>query len=754
MARDEIRYKGAVYAVESSLVSGGGTLYETKSLMCDSLEANTLAVTVSDPSRAITRFALNDPVEYWREGDKMGTFYLQTVERVGRAFYKLTAYSAVGRLMTMLHPGGMLTGQTAGEVIREICGDLPVLVQSVYEGRKLYNWLPYCKPNPDGSGNSARDNLAQVLFVIGAWLGVDADGVLRVEKLWDGYSCTIGPGRIHVDNCSVPYTAPVSAVEVTEHQWVRTDEAVTLFDGTAEKGDVVTFDEPAYDLVGDGVTVLESNCNYARLSAGTGTVTGKKYNHITRIVRRTVTPGAAENVVAIPDTSYLVSMVSVAAVAQRLAQYYACRETISADTNPHAGPPGAVVKLWHPWDDAYVQATIAERETSISGLLKAQTQALVGYVPPQPEGSQYFTGYVLLTEDTDWVVPEGVLAIHAVICGGGQGGWSGLPGGRAPVQKVQKSTTTSGAGDSKRTITKVYVTATLGGDGGEAGASGDGGKILVVDMDVTPGQALHAAIGLGGDGGEPGDESNPGSLGGDTTFAGRSSVSGSVYPSGYYDELTKTIYAAPGNAGVAGSNGSGAEQQNGSWVSVPGATITVDGVDYVPGTDNNSSIEDERGQANLGHGYKEAIAYGSYGGGPAYGANGNNGRQPSSGNISVTNTSAYARPVDGGKGATALPPPDETIPGKGGAGGNGGGGQGSFGEAEVYSTISGNAVSADLSIGAGGSSVLPASGSRGGKGAKGFVLIYYQTEQVIPTGPLRSSDGSWLISRDGRWLIT
>lgn len=700
MARDEIRYKGAVYAVESSLVSGGGTLYETKSLMCDSLEANTLAVTVSDPSRAITRFALNDPVEYWREGDKMGTFYLQTVERVGRAFYKLTAYSAVGRLMTMLHPGGMLTGQTAGEVIREICGDLPVLVQSVYEDRKLYNWLPYCKPNPDGSGNSARDNLAQVLFVIGAWLGVDADGVLRVEKLWDGYSCTIGPGRIHVDNCSVPYTAPVSAVEVTEHQWVRTDEEVTLFDGTAEEGDVVTFDEPAYDLVGDGVTVLESNCNYARLSAGTGTVTGKKYNHITRIVRRTVTPGAAENVVAIPDTSYLVSMVSVAAVAQRLAQYYACRETISADTNPHAGPPGAVVKLWHPWDDAYVQATIAERETSISGLLKAQTQALVGYMPPQPEEAEYYDTMIVVTAAQSVEVGTAKSARLVLMSGGqgGQGGHQGETGGGTPNAYWNYSRT--------------------GGEGGQPGDPGMGGKVLVVDIDTSGGGSIVIQVGAGGQGGAK--NGGDGALGGATTatYNGvtHTSDSGSSSEGGYIDQSTGNAYAQPGNEGFAGKAGGDGGQ------SKTGYRIGADGESFgdVPG-----------GQGGAGGGSSSSgvLTGGGGGGGASIDSPGGDGGAGSrlAGGI-------------GGIGGSAVNKPAAAIGiAQGGDGGNGGGGGGGRGQSHTGFVDIG---------GAGGD------GSEGGNGGPGVALIYLHSSAIIPTGPLRSSDGSWLISRDGRWLIT
>lgn len=747
MAVNEIRYKGVTYATDQDIWASSGELYETKALKCDSLEANTLSVTVSDSDRSIMTFKKNDKVEYWRDGKLMGIFYLQSVERVGPEAYTLYALSAVGLLMTRSHPGGIYTGETAGDVIRSICGSVPVLVESVYKDRKLYGWLPYVQP----PAASARDNLAEVLFALGAFLGVDRNGVLRVEKLWGGYSCTIGPDRIYADNCSVKVTDPVSSVEVTEHQWVKSTDEVTLFDGTATAGTLVTFSDPAYDLVGDGVTVLESGANYAVLSAGTGTLKGKSYNHLTRTVSRVVTEDAEENIVTIQD-AHLVSITNSADVSRRLAQYYRHRETIQVDTNPHAGPPGAVVQMWHPWDNQYVQATVAQRDTSISGLLKSGTDALVGFTPPQPETADYYDTRVILTGSGEWEIPVGVISYTRVLIGGGDGGWSGLRGSNAPLPDVINRTES----DSDRRIRIAVIPYSEGGAGGEPGAPGAGGKVLVETvLDAVPGTKITYSCGKGGAGGVySADGSVQGAVGGATTMGGSSSDDGSSSDAGYVDAGTGQVFATPGANGIAGSKGHGYSSVNDNYVDNPSPEIVVDGVAYTPGEDNDTSDEGGRGTwTSEPYGRVAWEWTGGLGGGAAYKANGSKGSANGWG--AATSSSASATGSSGGRGATALPPPKADAQyGKGGAGGNGGGGAGSNGVAMARQIIKSgvSASNAKLTVthpatGYGGA------GSNGGEGADGCIILFLHSTTTIKTGPLVEANHKWLLDSLGRWLI-
>ena len=416
MSLNTVKYKGELLAEDERISTDTpGVLGEYKELRADALEADTLDITVLSESGTIRNFKKNDKVEYFRSGSRVGVYYLQSVTRVGPKLYTLSALSAVGLLIVRPHRGGIYTGQTVAEVVAEICGDIPVLVETVYRGIKLYGWLPIA---------SARDSLVQVLFAIGAWLHTDENGTLRVQKLWNGTASIIGPGSVHAANIQVKYLDPVSAVAVTEHQYIAGTEDVTLFEGTAQQGDVIEFDEPAHTLTAEGFTVLESGANYAVLSAGTGKLTGKSYVHNRRVVTRTVTEGAAENVEEIADAT-LVSLVNSSAVAQRMASYYACREQLTVDVNPAAEHAGHVVSLWNEWDKQQTLACIASRETKISGLLKSHTSALVGFLPPQPESSEYFDERVILTGSGEWTVPEGVTSYTRVLIGGGQGGASG-----------------------------------------------------------------------------------------------------------------------------------------------------------------------------------------------------------------------------------------------------------------------------------------------------------------------------------------
>ena len=705
MASNEIRYKGAAYAVDGDIWTSSGSWYETKSLKCDSLEANSFEVTVSDSDRAITSFRKNDKVEYFRDGRRMGIFYLQTVERVGPDSYHLSGISAVGLLMTRPHNGGIYTGQTAGDVIRDICGDIPVKVESVYESRKLYGWLPYVQP----SQSSARDNLAEVLFAIGAWLGVDNDGVLRVEKLWDGTASTIGPGLIHAEGCSVQYTDAVSAVEITEHQWVPSSDAVTLFEGTTEQGALIVFDDPAHDLTADGFSILESGANYAVVSAGSGTLTGQSYTHITRIIRKTVAEDAEENVVAITD-AHLVSLTNSVDVANRTADYYRHRETIQVDINPLSGPPGNVVQIYHPWDKVMVSACIAERETTISGLLKSGIQALVGFTPPQPDTAEYLDERVILTDAGTWTMPEGAETLRVVLIGKGSDGTAGNPGGDNMLTSSTRYNTSS-----------ATFSAGAAGKGGSGGTGGDGGKINIITLKPEAGQTFAYDT--------TGDE---------VTFGTYSSADGAASEAGYFDSTTLEYFGRKGANGVSGGDG-GAVGASGKSVG-----------DYFGGHGAESTSIQHNWTAS-GTTYTDRGSIQGFGGGGA--AKGQNGRSANGyirfqafGFTPDVRVSSHAEGASGSAGD------DGANYGDGGGGGNGGGGAGATGSVSVSftpSAPSGERTQCSWS----GVWLRGGAGGAGGAGKKGCVILYYRRPKVVQTGPLVTSDGKWLLDSLGRRMI-
>lgn len=748
MAKNKIVYASYIFSDDDETLRSGNE-YQITSLIADELQADTIELEVKCSDKNIVVFTENAPLQYYRENLLRSTYYVQSIKRIGGDKYTISADSAMGLLMKRLHVGGIYTGQTVKEVVNEICGNIPILVKTIFADTKLYGWLPYCKP-PE---SSARNNLAQVLYAIGAALTTDNNGVLRVEPLWDGVSSSIGETRMYFDG-SVETEKPISAVTVTEHQYIAGTNEKELFSGTSQQGDIITFSEPMHSLTATGFTILESGANYAKISSGSGSLKGKTYIHNTRLVTQTVTENAAENVKSVTDAT-LVSLVNSSAVAKRLADYYKCRETITNGIVSGQEKPGHVVSVYHPYDKKMVSACIVSLDTTISGTLKSEMAALVGFLPPQPETTEYYDDRVTLTGSGEWTVPEGVTSYTRVLIGGGQGGKCGKAGA-LPTSKVSTQTETREGESHTWTVNyKGFLVKDLPpAAGGEAGTPGEGGKVLVETVqNAVPGSKVSYSCGAGGAGAPYAENSDKeGSLGGATTMGGSSSDSGSSNPSGYTDPMTGEVYAVPGIAGVPGGNGVGYDA-DGNLIYPP--DIVVNGRSYRHGV-QGTAVDFETGNSATSGSF-DATSSGGLGGGPAYKANGHNGGN----GITPTMTSQYNNKkltMQGGAqgtGATAQPPEKPSVYGNGGGAGNGGGGNGQTGWPCMASCTMRDDASyqmGDLEVYA-GAATGRGLGSDGGQGGDGCIIIYYRKKKELQSGPLVTSNNLGLLDSLGRRMI-
>ena len=711
----------------------------------------------------------NTPIIVYRGGEIKARFVSSGVSRIGPVTYQLTGRSPMGALTGMVHTGGIYTGQTVEDVVKEICGNIPSLIKSVYAGVKLYGWLPYA----DGKERSARDNLAQVLFAIGAYLRTDLNGVLRIEPLWDGTASLIDVDRSYAGG-TVKYDSPISAVTVTEHQYVAGTEAKELFSGTAQNGDIITFSEPMHSLSATGFTILESGANYAKISAGTGALTGKAYIHNTRLITQPVTAGAVENIKSVTDAT-LVSLVNSYAVAKRLADYYRCRETITNDIVSGHEKPGHVVSVYHPYDKKMVSACIQSLDTTMSATLKSSMEALVGFTPAQPESAEYFDERVVLTGSGEWEVPENVTAITAVLIGGAQGGHCGH-GGNPATQKT--ASITGYIFDIPQYITDKWA---FGGKGGKGGDPGSGGKILQATFDVTPAQKFSFSCGVGGFGAAfdannwANTPSTPGADGTKTTFGSLDSDSGSVSEIGYTDPVTGEVFAAKGEQGIAGGDGAGmnpdaVDSKEGKIRLAPlQATSVVDEDGNVwkggntrieeDGTISLSAGDEQSFTGSLKDGFCGGVVSYNCGSGAAAGANGTPGNSsgtfrlvsvPRKGmpKTSITVTATGSASVLGAN--AMLVPKKPTVYGKGGRGGYGGGGDGATGLSETYY---GGSKSGSLNNTPGSVRTTGSNGAQGGPGGDGCIILYYRKFGQTRGGPLVQKGGGLFFDRLNKLFI-
>ena len=708
MAKNKIVYASYIFSDEDETLRSGNE-YQITSLIADELQADTIELEVKCSDKNIVVFTENAPLQYYRDNLLRSTYYVQSIKRIGSDKYTISADSAMGLLMKRLHVGGIYTGQTVKEVVNEICGNIPILVKTVFADTKLYGWLPYCKP-PE---SSARNNLAQVLYAIGAALTTDNNGVLRVEPLWDGVSSSIGETRMYFDG-SVETEKPISAVTVTEHQYIAGTDEKELFSGTSQQGDIITFSEPMHSLTATGFTILESGANYAKISSGSGSLKGKTYIHNTRLVTQTVTENAAENVKSVTDAT-LVSLVNSSAVAKRLADYYKCRETITNGIVSGQEKPGHVVSVYHPYDKQMVSACIVSLDTTMSGTLKSEMAALVGFLPPQPESSEYFDERVILTGSGEWTVPDDVTTLRAVLVDQGADGTDGADGAAGASTSLVMTTAESQVQSFTR-----QVNGGKGGAGGEAGLGGLGGRILSADLDVTPGASFAYSVAE------------------EATFGDLSSANGSRSDAGFTDPITGDVYGKKGDDGLAG----GAGGDGGNFANMQGSDGAA--VGDAPGGAGQKGYSTGRLPITSGGtiGYVTRAISGNAGGGAAKNTQGG---AFSSGTNLLTNSR-------GGNGANA--PDAEPAPGYGCGGNGGSGGGGGGGATGFYISVSMNSgytYSFDVWYTASGGS--KGAGSKGSSGKPGCIILYYRRPKLVQSGWLKDKNGKLVLDRLGRRII-
>jgi hypothetical protein len=679
-----------------------GNAYYARPLNSASMEIDTFSFDVQSDDTSLTEFIRNTPLTFYHDGNQMGIFYVQTISRTSINTYHFTCTSTVGLLDETYHDGGIYTGETVREVCTDICSPLTCYVKSNIANIKLYGWLPIA---------TRRENLAQVLFAIGATLKVDYNGAIRIEGLWDGQSSEITASEMYAGG-SVEYATPVTEVVVTEHAYSQSaTETTELFKGTTSAGDKITFDEPCYDLSASGFSILASGANWATVSAGSGVLTGKKYTHVTRQVMQQIKPKTRELVTQSDNTvkvesATLVSLVNATAVAERLAEYYSHNERINYKIAVKRETPGDVVKIAHPYGGT-VSGCIESADITVSGKLAAEESVLIDYFPPDIGVQEYYDTVEVLTKDGAWTVPENVTSIRVVLIGGGSGGSSGCEG------EDGKSVYNGGAG----------------GKGGIAGAGGAGGKVYSVEMDVTPGTNYAVQIGAGGKGGVySADGSVAGTSGVQTKFGSLSSENGSSSDIGFADPVNNQFYAQVGDDGIKGGDGGNGGEAN----------YTSDDSKVRAGKDGGNALGYAGGKGASGSASKYGGQIGVSGGGGGGGAAmGNAGEDGNAGRLEWTNfdTSEHkgygwlAKGGAGGSGGNATIIPNmPAMLGCGGGGGHGGGGGGGGGLTQAVDTWS-------HSGGEGGN------GSNGGDGAPGCVLIYYRVYRASSTGRLITRDG-------------
>lgn len=677
------------------------------------------------------------------DGDTLiGKFYFSKAARTSETHFSLTAVSGVGILDGQTHYGNIYTGQTFREVAQEIInGAFAFTCAEDVAAIPIFGWLPI---------STRRANLHQLLFATGVMLRKDASGEVYFCFPDTVTQINVPDSRIFYGG-EVDYLTPATGADVTEHTFIAlgSDEQVTLYDNTqsgeAAEDVFVSFqDAPIHDLQTTGtIEIRESGVNYAVVS-GLGTLVGKKYTHVTRVLSKTVQSRATgQEKTATVSQATLVNATNSRNVLERVLSYYAFARRIRSDIVLTGEKPGDLIAFNNPYYEPE-SAFLAQMEISSSSFLRAACELITGYVPSG--GGNNYTQSVVLTGEGEWVSPiDGRIKIAVI--GAGCGATGGNCGGAADTFKMDYSnwgdnsgTYTIGRYDSSGVYSQyqdrmeapghdaliLCPGGTTPGIGGTPGTPGEGGRILVVEITVTKGQKFVYKCGIGGIGGigqhmvgalEGAEDvnvgftiesSSAGTEGSDTTFGEYTSADGVRLRYGYLDVLTNTLYGSIGDDGQTGQAG------------YLGAA-TVDGVGNGPNPGQPGSGEWERDNGDGFPDSNKAFRLGGSGtGGAAYGAA---GPKPSA-IPEYVNT--YGRPDSGafglaeGAGVKGAQPVKPLVPaayGKGGQAGHGGGGGScaSAGESQFFGNWGGYNFYRPGGVGG--------PGSDGGDGAGGCIVI-------------------------------
>lgn len=751
MALNEIGYDGKVYADQDIEEATG---YRKSTIVGDELTYDTFEAEVWDYAYALLMladsgpklaminadgrfmlarfsnkpmeaFTYGAPVTWTHRGKLVLKQFLESIRRTGEYKYLLSCVSGIGLLAKSRHYGGLYENALFSDVLAEIVGGaFPYTMDTQIASIKIYGALPV---------DNRRNNLKRLLTATGAVLQTNPDGSVRFAAPDTTSPVEIKDGDIFMGG-SVDHPTPYQAVKITEHAFAKTpnDILTTLLDGEAVGMDIitpagasvtgalVTFSDPMHDLTVTGTTILESGVNYAVLAPSMAcTLTGYKYSHTTRIV----TAGsltASEQATKRLDDNTLVSLFNVDTVAQRWLEYYSAQKAVTMSVVWRGEQPAGAVVFADPYDERAV-GLIESQDVRLSAKLAADTTVQAGKIPAL-SGNTYDHVLVVTQSGTVTIPAEAKGKAQLVLISGGPGGSSGYAG------EVKSGKTESEQHGSNPIYRNKWYVPPGPAPGGKAGTPGGGARILRVTLnDVVGGQtALNVTIGTGGPGGLFADGENaPGQSGGDTTVDGYTTAGAQDTSTGYYDPINGVLYGAPGGEGIPGGAGGGYDESAEGNI-IPAESVTGFGQTFPGGTSAGMSQkkEDSSGRYDTGYGYKEATAWGGYGGGAAYGAAGESGTMTGATAV-AGNDYAAAKGAPGGVGATALPPPVPSTPGTGGFGGNGGGGAGACGASRVKNNYASNVASPVPNFSVFANTMTAGNGSDGGDGADGVLLIYY-----------------------------
>ncbi len=258
----------------------------------------------------------------------VGVYYLSSVKRISKHTYSISAEDAIGVLDADAdYPGGIYNSYPARNIIAKIVGGQFDIVYDLEDTAIIDQRLTGAL-----LGATKREALQQVLFAVGVCAAADSGDAIRIFSP-SSVSKSIDSDYVYI-GASVDTSAVVTAVKVTAHAY------------TENANGNVTIDGVRYDDTETVYTIENPN----------------------------VTENTKPNVIEITDAT-LVSAANGQAVAQRVYNHYAKRDTARAKIVWRGEKLGDAVTLPNPWGGTNA-GNIVRMDLTLSNTIAADLEVL------------------------------------------------------------------------------------------------------------------------------------------------------------------------------------------------------------------------------------------------------------------------------------------------------------------------------------------------------------------------------------------
>lgn len=310
--------------------------------LCE-MTVDTMTVEIRDKKNRNLIPQKNQQMQLFRDGVQIATQYITESERESRNGYRFQCQSAIG-LLEDDFLGGFCETVPASELLADILGDMPFVLDPEFAQAELTGYLPVC---------TRREALQQVSFAMGAAVTTQGDGTIRLNPIANTVTGSFGAGEIFA-GAKLTQKPRLAGIRLTAHSYVPDEETVTLLNQEQVSGLRVlyVFSEPYHDYVITGGTLDSYGDNWVRITpTGPVTLTGQKYLH-TKTPFTWDNPGATAmekgNVLTVENAT-LVNPNNAYSALSRLITYGEYRNTLTQNAVVNGKRTGDLVESPNPW---------------------------------------------------------------------------------------------------------------------------------------------------------------------------------------------------------------------------------------------------------------------------------------------------------------------------------------------------------------------------------------------------------------------